>query len=125
MTNADYKRRFITTKTKFLLSILYFLFLFCMCIYAFKKPTYNWDTLAYMGVVLGYDNKNINVIHETVYEIAKQQMPPENYKELTDTLNPYKKRMVDDALNFHNEFPFYVVKPLYTGMVYFFYKTGF
>ncbi len=123
MTNAG-KKLFATIKTKHLLIFLYFLFLLFMCIYAFKKPTYGWDTLPYMGIVLSYDTGNINFIHDTVYEIAKQQMPVEIYKQLTDTLVAYRKKMAEDALAFHDQFPFYIVKPLYTGIAYLFYKSG-
>lgn len=125
MTNADHKERLATSKTKNLIVVFYFLFLLFMGFYAFKKPTYGWDTLPYMGVVLSYDSNNINFIHDTVYEIAKQQMPVEVYKQLTDSSIPYRKRMATNAFAFNSQFPFYVVKPLYTSMVYLFYKSGF
>src|SRR6266496_1961554 len=78
-----------------------------------------------MGVVLSYDNDNAKFIHDTVYEIAKQQIPAGTYSQITDTSMNYKKRMLQNAGDFYNLLPFYVVKPLYTGMVYLFYKAGF
>ena len=110
-------------RNKFFL-ILYLFFILLIALYAFKKPDYNWDMLAYMAVVIGYDHNDINFVHDTVYNIARQQLPASVYNQLTDTGNTYRKKMAENADEFHQQMPFYTVKPLYTRLVYFIYKGG-
>ena len=104
---------------------LYLVFIILIALYALKKPEYNWDMLAYMSVVVGYDHSDVTFVHDTVYNIAKQQLPASTYSQLTDAGIPYRKRMAENADQFHQQMPFYTVKPLYTGLVYLFYKAGF
>jgi hypothetical protein len=56
-----------------LILVLYFIFIFFIASYAFKRPSYNWDMLAYMAVVIGYDHNDPNFVHDTVYDIAHRQ----------------------------------------------------
>ncbi len=116
---------FAMGKIKYLLNPFYFLCILSVGFYAYEKPYYNWDALPYMGVVLSYENDNPKFIHDTVYKIAKQQTPSAIYYQLIDSSNNYRKKMKENAVDFYNEFPFYVIKPLYTGMIYLFYKSGF
>jgi hypothetical protein len=125
MARSSNTKGFTTNKTKALLNFFYFFCILSVGLYAFKKPYYNWDVLPYMGVVLSYDNDNPKFIHDTVYEIAKKQIPSTIYYQLIDSSNNYRKKIKENAVDFYNEFPFYVVKPLYTGTIYLFYKSGF
>jgi hypothetical protein len=93
-------------------------------IYSLKKPAYNWDMLPYMGVILSYEKMDIKTIHDSVYNITKNQIPSAFYNLMTDTLNKYRNRVAQSPEAFHSQFPFYVVKPLYTRLSYFFYKAG-
>ena len=111
-------------KANYLLLTFYFLCILFIATYAFQRPYYNWDTLPYMGVVLSYENDNPEFIHDSVYAIAQDQMPSATYKQVIDTSMDYKKRMFENRYDFYNTLPFYVVKPLYTGMIYLFYKAG-
>lgn len=111
-------------KTNYLLNTFYFLCIISVSIYAFEKPNYNWDAMPYMAVALSYESGDATFIHDTVYTIAKEQMPPVKYDQIIDTSMNYKKRMLQNENDFYNLLPFYVVKPLYTGMIYLFYKEG-
>ena len=62
------------TKTNYLLTIIYFLCIMSVSIYAFEKPYYNWDALPYMAVALSYESDDAKFIHDTVYAIAKEQL---------------------------------------------------
>jgi hypothetical protein len=104
---------------------LYVLFLLAICFYSFKRPSYNWDMLAYMAVAVSYENNNATEVHGKVYQLAKQELPPEKYQQLVDSSNAYKTSIAHNANEFNLQMPFYVVKPLYTGMVYLFHKVGF
>ncbi|HEV3411502.1 MAG TPA: hypothetical protein VG101_03445 [Puia sp.] len=80
--------------------------------------------LAYMAVVLGYDHSDSNFVHNSVYKIAKDQLSPETYDQLTDGGLEFRKRMAENSSEFYQQMPFYSVKPLYTRLIYFMYKAG-
>ena len=104
---------------------MYIFFLLAICFYSFKRPSYNWDMLAYMAVATSYENDNVIEVHDKVYQLAKEQLPPEKYRQLIDSTNKYKTSIANNAAEFNLQMPFYVVKPLYTGIVYLFHKAGF
>ena len=110
-------------KNKILLS-LYVAAIFLAGLYAFKKPLYNWDMIAYMGITVGYGHADPNYIHDTVYNIVKQQLPGPVSNQLTDGGIEFRKRMAENPNEFYQQMPFYSVKPLYTGFIYAFYKIG-
>ena len=89
-----------------------------------KKPAYNWDMLPYMGVVLSYDQTDIKVIHNEVYATAKKEVPAVYYNRMVDPLNAYRNRVAQNPDVFYSQFPFYMVKPLYTRLAWCFYKAG-
>jgi hypothetical protein len=104
---------------------LYALFLLAICSYSFKRPAYNWDMLAYMAVAASYENSNTVAVHDEVYQLVKKELPSEKYQLLVDSSNKYKTNMEHNVAEFNLQMPFYVIKPLYTGMVYLFHKIGF
>ncbi|HTS45960.1 MAG TPA: hypothetical protein VMH01_16280 [Puia sp.] len=110
---------------KSLVLIAYFLCLLPICIFSFKRPYYNWDMLAYMGVVLYHDQDNAQLIHDKVYTIAKEEIPAKEYTLLTDSSVEYRQRLEKNAASFYNQLPFYVVKPLYTKSIYLLNKSGY
>jgi hypothetical protein len=97
--------------------------LFIIALFAYRRPHYNWDLLAYMALVLQQDNKDVNQIHFLTYQAAKQNIPAADYKHLID--GAYRKNLSENPTAFFNTLPFYAVKPLYIGMIYMFYKAGF
>ena len=94
-------------------------------IYSYKKAEYNWDVLPYMAVILQYDgNTDIEKIHGEVYKIAKQSLSEKDFDRLVDSTSAYRKSVFTNPAQFSQQLPFYVVKPLYTGLCYLFYKCG-
>ena len=63
-------------------------------------------------------------MHATTYEKAKQDIPTEEYRKLTEAL-PFRKKMASDPLQFENILPVYSVKPLYIGLCWLSYRWGF
>jgi len=107
--------------------IIFFFYLILVLLvglYGLKKPNYNWDMLGYMAVVIGYDHSDPIFVHDTVYQIAKEQVPAPIYNQLVDGGLEFRKRMAANSNEFDQQLPFYSVKPLYTRMVYLFYKLG-
>jgi len=104
---------------------LYFLIIMLASIYSLKHPSYNWDMLGYMALVLKIDNADIIRAHDRTYSAAKNELPPAFYNILVDSNNMYRKKMKENPVAFNDHLPFYIIKPLYVGMVYLFYKAGF
>src|SRR4051812_6427835 len=90
---------------------------------AYKKPSYNWDMLPYMAVILSYDGQQN--VHESVYNTARQELPAEAFRLLTDSSQAHRRETAQHVEEFNLQMPFYIVKPLYTGLSYLFYKSGF
>src|SRR6476659_2094941 len=116
------KSPLVSMKSLFLL--IYCAILLGVSIASLKEPAYNWDVLPYMGVILSYEKTDVKTIHDSVYEIAKEQIPSAFYNRLVDPSNNYRNRVAQSPQVFHLQLPFYVVKPLYTGVSYLFYKAG-
>jgi len=110
--------------TKGILLLLSALCLLPACIFAFRRPAYNWDMLAYMAIVLKTDHPDwdLNHIHEHTYQIARQKIPATEYGYLIQST--YREKMVKDPSAFYEQLPFYAIKPLYLGMIYLLYKAG-
>lgn len=108
-------------------SIIPHLFYLCLLlgvsILSFKKPSYNWDMLAYTAVILQYDAQTKDV-HQLVYQLASRQLPAETYDLLAGASNSERKNWKENAATFHQKLPFYVIKPLYTIIAYGFYRSG-
>jgi len=119
-TNASNLNEFSILKV--LLHFSYAIFLFFICLFAYRKPVYNWDMLAYMAIVIKMDHHDINQIHKITYSTAKINIPSVEYGYLITS--PYREKMADSPSDFYAQLPFYAVKPLYIGMVYLFYKAG-
>ncbi len=112
------------TVLKALLLFVYAFFIFLICLFAFRKPVYNWDMLAYMAIVIKIDqHKDINQIHKITYDIARKDIPSTEYGYLITSA--YREKMAASPADFYAQLPFYAVKPLYIGMIYLFYKAGF
>ena len=116
--------------TRLFLLLVYTIYFSCTLavgIFAFKRPHYNWDMLAYMAIVIKMEHPDATVaqLHTDTYKAAKENIPAPEYKLLTDSTHAYRKKMAEDPFAFYGQLPFYVIKPLYTGSVYLFHKSGF
>lgn len=110
--------------TKGLFLFIYLGSLFLICLFAFRRPSYNWDMLAYMAIVLKADHPDWNAdqVHKATYDIAREKVPSKEYGYLIHS--PYREKMAKDTAAFYAQLPFYTVKPLYIGVIYLFYKAG-
>jgi len=108
--------------------LIYIVYFFCLLpvgILAFRKPYYNWDMLPYMAIIIKMDHSDINLIHKITYKSAKENIPSKEYGFLIASSNEYRRKMAESPTDFYQQLPFYIVKPLYTGLIYLFYKAGF
>jgi hypothetical protein len=115
-------------KNKFFLNWIYFAFFCCLlpvAFFTYKHPAYNFDMLGYMAVIIRMDQTHdITEVHRITYDQARQTVPPAEYGKLT-MIPSFRKKFAADPFQFEKILPIYTVKPLYTGMAYLFYKSGF
>lgn len=107
-----------------LFKISYFFCIVLAAIYCFKRPLYNWDMLPYTDLTLRMDHYNEQEAYNLTYKLARENIPLKNYHQLTDSSNDYRRTMSKIPDAFNEQLPFYVVKPLYIGLTYLFYKSG-
>lgn len=108
-------------------AVFFFIYVGCLsliCLFAYKRPSYNWDMLPYMAIVLKMDHQGWDATstHNAAYNIAKQKIPSKEYGYLIQ--GPYREKMAQEPTAFNAQLPFYAVKPLYLSMIYLFYKAG-
>lgn len=111
-------------KISYLLKAFYVVCIGLMGFYCFKRPFYNWDMLPYTALILNIDHYGAKEAHSITYKLARENIPGENYHQLTDGSHVYRSSMFKDPEAFNGQLPFYVVKPLYTGLSYLCYKSG-
>ena len=115
-------------KNRFFLPLIYLAFFICLlpaAIYTYKNPSYNFDMLGYMALVVKMDKPHsFEEIHKITYESARLNVPSEYYTKLTDTFS-YRKKFAAEPLEFKKVLPNYIVKPLYLWSSLAFYKCGF
>ena len=113
-------------KSIFLLLAYPFMFLLLLpaTIYIYKNPSHNFDMLGYMALVINMDQpRPVQQLHANTYSIARDQLPAEEYKRLTETPF-YRKKFENNASEFEKILPNYIVKPLYLWTCWLFYKSG-
>lgn len=114
-------------KKRFSFFLAHVAFLLCLlpsAIYLYKNPAYNFDMLGYMALVIKMDqNSSIQVIHDSAYQAAKQNIPADEYRKLTETPS-FRKKFETDAGQFEKILPNYIVKPLYLWCCWLFYRSG-
>ncbi|MDP4248734.1 MAG: hypothetical protein Q8918_01350 [Bacteroidota bacterium] len=103
----------------------YFMIISGLLIRSFHKPEYNWDMLAYIAVVLSRTHKDIGEIHRDTYAAVRDQIPSASFQQLVNPANNYRINVYRNDTAFYQQLPFYVVKPLYTTLVYLGYRSGF
>lgn len=106
------------------LTWLYGVIMLAVAVGTLRKPAYNWDMLPYMGVVISYSNVDMKAVHEQVYAIAREQVPPVYYQRMVDPANAYRSAVAQNPATFGAQFPFYIVKPLYTRIAWLLYQSG-
>ncbi len=90
----------------------------------YEKPSYNWDTLAYMAIVLDVEQDDITKIHQATYRIAQAEIPNDKYTLITDTSHAVKKNVLNNPDKFFQYTSFFRVKPFYIALSYLTYKIG-
>lgn len=108
------------------------LFIVLAAVYVFVinyKPVANWDILPYMAITLQYSHDDKELIHQSVYELAKDAGDRDAikrgaYGELITERIPYRTACYKDQEFFFSQLSYYRTKPLYTLSVAALYISG-
>jgi 4-amino-4-deoxy-L-arabinose transferase-like glycosyltransferase len=107
-----------------LTKIWFYIALTCLVVFAGQKPYYNWDCLPYMASILVFDQDLNNAdLHTAVYDNLQENVPKKTFEVLTQT-EGYFENMYQNADAFHQQLPFYYIKPCYIGLSWISYKLG-
>ena len=77
-----------------------------------------------MGSAVSLAEKNIDSIHAQTYRALQLELPAKDFQTLTGS-SEYRRKSFSDAAFFHEQLKLYLVKPLYVGVVFLLWKTGF
>lgn len=106
---------------KYKLDYLFISIIAFFCVFfVFNKITYNSDFIAYMGVVNGYDN-NSKKAHEKTFSVLNET---KNINEINLNSKEFIETMSKNEKAFEENLSFYKIRPLYTGLIFVFYKMG-
>jgi hypothetical protein len=108
-----------------LILTVYFIVLCAVAVYSYRRPEYNWDMLPYMAIVLSAEHQDIGRIKQETYRAAGEHIPDAFYRQLINPAHAYRREMYLNDTAFYEQLAFYVVKPLYTALVYLAYHAGF
>jgi len=82
-----------------------------------KKPIYNWDMIAYMGVAVEYSEHDLQKVHDSVYHTLQHELPPKIYSGLTADKDQRHQCLTNVSV-FGRQLSFFRTKPLYTFLVF-------
>ena len=113
------------SRVSLLIFTVYFIVICGVAQYSYRRPEYNWDMLPYMAIVLSAKYQDIGSIKQETYRSAREHIPEAFYRQLINPANAYRREMYLNDTAFYEQLAFYVVKPLYTVLVYLGYHAGF
>lgn len=88
--------------------------------YAYQKPVYDWDMLAYAAVQYQWQGLNDEQTHRKIYQDILPGLGDSVKQFLTE--KEYEQLCAKSPAYFNSQLPFYTIKPLYNGLVYVFSK---
>jgi len=90
---------------------------------AFFKPKYDWDMMAYIGMIQERSYSTPEEIRAATYGIVRKAVPPQVFEELKYQ-NERRKIAYEDPVSFVETLSFYRVRVAYWGLGYLLTKTG-
>lgn len=86
------------------------------------KPYRNWDMIMYIAVAKSYEESDLASLHRFTYDALQHSVSDSEYESLIQ--GTYRQAIYSDLSAFKEQFPFYQIRPLYTGLIYLLYKAG-
>jgi hypothetical protein len=112
-------------RLKILFYIFYLALLATISFYAKKMAYYDMDLVFYTGCVLEPEEKDDASLQHSVYTVLQRDLPPQNWKRVTDSTNSYRHQLVNNPSLYHHQLIFYRVKPLYIQLLRMAWRAGY
>lgn len=103
-------------------SILIFLSVIII-INGLNKPTYNFDRLFYMGLVLNLEHISYERSHKIVINEFKKKLNNQEFKNKFNSCD-YNRNILNNSKSYIQQIPLYTTKPLYVILYYLTYKIS-
>ncbi len=87
-----------------------------------KQPHYNWDMIMYIAIAKSYEEPDMKKLHSFTYSEVKKAVSDQVFTSLTQGY--YRHDIYTDLTAFKEQLHFYRVRPLYSALIYLFYKCG-
>ena len=95
------------------------------------QPFHNWDVIGYIAAAKSFEQHDPESVHSFTYAELRSVLPAVQYEDLARESapgpghgGPYRHAISTDSSAFGEQLPFYQIRPIYTGLVYLFYKVG-
>jgi len=102
--------------------ILFFILAASALLLSLFKPLQNWDMIGYIAAAKSFEERDIESLHSFTYDQQRHSVSAARYEEMVNGY--YRDAVSNDLTAFKEQLPFYQIRPIYTGLIYLFYKAG-
>lgn len=102
--------------------LLFFILAAAALILSLYKPLHNWDMIGYIAAAKSFEERDLESLHSFTYEQLRHSVSTARYEEMVQ--GEYRHAVRNDLSTFKEQLPFYQIRPVYTGLIYLFYKAG-
>lgn len=107
---------------RLLAPLLFFFVAACALYLSIYEPFLNWDMIGYIAAAKSFEERDLESLHSFTYDQLRDSVPDAVYQDLTQAGGRHVRST--DPYAFKEIMPFYQIRPVYTGLIYLFYKTG-
>jgi hypothetical protein len=110
---------------RFSAPLLFFLLATFALTLSVYKPYHNGDMIHYIAAAKSFEERDAKSLHSFTYEQLRNSVSDAEYEALLEAeAKGYWYVMSTDSSAFKEQLPFYQIRPVYTGIIYLFYKAG-
>ncbi len=102
--------------------LLFFFIAACALYLSIYEPFLNPDMVYYIAAAKSFEERDLESLHSFTYDQLRDSVPDAIYE--VRVQGSYFHAISTDSSAFKEQLPFYQIRPLYTGLIYLFYKTG-
>jgi hypothetical protein len=107
---------------RLLAPLLFFFVAACALYLSIYEPFLNPDMVYYIAAAKSFEERDLESLHSFTYNELRNSVPDAVYQDLTQAGGRHVRST--DPYAFKEIMPFYQIRPVYTGLIYLFYKTG-
>jgi len=106
--------------------IMFFILAAFALLLSVYKPYDNWDIIGYVASAKSFELGDAGQLNAFTYSQLKSRLSADHYEFIAEeNSNGFGHAIRTDTVAFKEQLPFYKIRPVYNGLIYLFYKTGF